>query len=384
MLQTLAVYDGNYSGFLHLSRQVVDRAPFLRERPDLTRSLVTYEAGYDGQFMYLMAFDPLLERFAATPQTYRAFVDDPPYRYGRIGFSALTRLVSAGKPERFPAMMMWLIVAAHFALAAFLAAFAARHGMSPLAALWYLTIPGFMSSLMSALPEALAAAALVAGVLCWQIGKPLLAAVALGAALLVRETAVVLLMALVLPAALGSVDWKRGLKVLVVALAPVCIWRLFVAWRLSDEFGWTALVPRPGDFGAPFAGLMELVSAAHGGTQPAPEIAGALLFPIVLTAAAILAAALLWVRRGPIEMAAAVYVGVALCLNYGKIWSHLPSGERGTFELFLCLLLLLLESRTRPAWVRHTLSGFFVALGAYTFFIAPDAATARAALLLIR
>ena len=59
------------------------------------------------------------------------------------------------------------------------------------------------------------------------------------------------------------------------------------------------------------------------------------------------------------ELAATMYAVVAVSLNYGKIWSHLPSGERGTFELFLCLLLLLLESGGRPAWVRRTLTGFF-------------------------
>jgi hypothetical protein len=47
-------------------------------------------------------------------------------------------------------------------------------------------------------------------------------------------------------------------------------------------------------------------------------------------------------------------------------------------------LLLLLESRSRPAWVRGALTGFFVVVGAYTFLIAPDAASGRAALLLIR
>lgn len=167
MLQTLSTYGGNYSGFLHVSRDVAARAPFLQERPELGRSLIVYDDGYDGQFMYLMAFDPFLRRFADRPEAYRAFVDNPPYRYGRIGFSLLTDLVSMGRPERFPATMVWLIVAAHFALAALLAMFAARHGMSPFAGLWYLAIPSFTSSLLSALPEALAATAIVEGFLCW-------------------------------------------------------------------------------------------------------------------------------------------------------------------------------------------------------------------------
>ena len=113
------------------SREVAAQAPFLQERPDISRALIVDDAGYDGQFMYLMAFDPFLRRFADRPEVYRAFIDYPPYRYGRIGFSLLTSLVSAQRAERYPATMVWLIVAAHAALAAALAALAVRHGMAP-------------------------------------------------------------------------------------------------------------------------------------------------------------------------------------------------------------------------------------------------------------
>ena len=108
------------------------------------------------------------------------------------------------------------------------------------------------------------------------------------------------------------------------------------------------------------------------------------MFPILLAGAFVVAMLLLRARRGPLEIAAAVYAAVAVSLNYSHIWSHLPSGERGTFELFVCLLLLSLDSRGRPAWIRRALTGFFVALLAYTFLVAPDAAASRAALLLIR
>jgi hypothetical protein len=382
MLQALATYGGNYSSFLHVSRDVADRAPFLQERPDLARSLVVYDAGYDGQFMYLMAFDPFLRRFADRPAAYRAFVDNPPYRYGRIGFSLLTDLVSAGQPERFPAAMMWLVVAAHFALGAILAAIAARHGLSPFAALWYLAIPGFTSSMMSALPEALAAAGIVAGMLCWQTERPGLAALAFGAALLVRETGVIIVVALVLTS--RRQEWRRSVFVFLGALLPVCAWRLFVASRLAADFGWAAIFPDPGDLGVPFAGLLRLWQAGLGGGQPSPEVAAAFVFPLILSAAFVLAVSLLIIRRGPLEVAAAIYALVAVSLNYSHIWSHVPSGERGTFELFLCLLLLLLESKERPISIRRTLTAFFVVLIGYTFFLAPDAGTSRSALLLIR
>jgi hypothetical protein len=384
LVQTAAAYDWNYSAFLHLDRSIAARAPFLRERPDLAQSLITYDAGYDGQFMYLMAFDPLLRRFADSPSEYGAFIDSPPYRYGRIGFSALTALFSAERPERYPAVMLWLIVAAHLILATILANLAVASGMSPFAGLLYLAIPGFMSSLMSALPEALAAAGLVAGYFFWESRRVLAAAVAFAGALLVRETGVALLVMLIVEVAGDRPLRRRAIVMLAGALAPVTIWRLFVASRLFGEFGWAALFTNPGDLGAPFAGLSQLWTAGIGGTQPASEIPGAVVFPVILTVAFVLAVAMWRLRAGALERAAAIYASVAVSLNYEKIWSHLPSGERGTFELFVCLLLLLLARRDGPAWSRLALKAFFGTLLAYTFFVAADAATSRLALGLIR
>jgi hypothetical protein len=245
-----------------------------------------------------------------------------------------------------------------------------------------LAIPSFAASLMSALPEALAAAGLVGGFLCWQNRRLGLAAALFGAALLVRETGIILLAAVVVAG--GRREWKASLPMLGAAVAPVGAWRGFVAWRLFADFGWAAIIANPHDLGVPFGGLMQLWHAGSTGLQPAPEIAGALLFPLILAAAFVLAVSLLLVRGGPLALAAATYAAVAVSLNYGQIWSHLPSGERGAFELFICLLLLLLESKDWPGWIRRTLTGLFVVLVGYTFFIAVDAPTSRAALLLIR
>src|SRR5262249_4908815 len=129
---------------------------------------VTSEAGYDGQFMYLMAFDPLIRRFTNDVAEYRRILDDPPYRYGRIGFSALTRALSAGAAERYPAVMVWLTVLAHLPLAMAFAWLALGSARSPFAALSYLAIPSFAASVAFALPEALAAAGLIAGIAAWQ------------------------------------------------------------------------------------------------------------------------------------------------------------------------------------------------------------------------
>jgi hypothetical protein len=303
--------------------------------------------------------------------------------------------------------MVWLIVAAHAALGWLLARLAVRSGASPSTALWYLAIPGFMSSLMSALPESLAACGMVAGLLGWRTGRHWLAALGFGAGLLVRETGLILVLALLIATARPHWPWKRGslaaapfttagehdgrtanprpsILLLAVALLPFAAWRLYVAWRLFPAFGWTAALPTPGDFGVPFAGLIDLWLAGARGLQPPAEVAGALVFPIVLAIGLLLAVASAITRPGPVAFAGVGYGALAVALNYQKIWSHLPSGERATFELFVCLLVVMIEGRRHRTWVSRSLVGMFGLLLVYTFGLAPDASTSRAALLVIR
>jgi hypothetical protein len=227
-----------------------------------------------------------------------------------------------------------------------------------------------MSSLASALPEALAGALLVAGFACWERKQMVWAALAFAGALLVRETAIVLVGALFV--ATLRQDARRTALVLAASVVPIAAWRLFVAARLFPDWGWRAIAASPGDLGVPFAGLIRLAST------------GTFAFPLLLAAGLALALWAVRERVGPLAIAAAVYGVVAVSLGYDKIWSHLPSGERGTFELFVCLLLLLFERGGRTGVMRGGLVALFVGLLAYTFVAAPDAATSRAALLLIR
>ncbi len=380
MLQTLATYGGNYSGFLHLSRDVAARAEVLAGSGQVDR-LVLWDQGYDGEFMYLMAFDPLLSRFRDDPRRYQDAIDDPPYRYGRIGFSALTRLVAGGSSERFPAVMMWLIVAAHAGLGAAAGAVASRSGVSVFAGLVYLAIPSFAASLLFGLPEALAACAMVVGFACWRAEQFGWAALSLAAGLLVRETGLVLLGALVVATAFRA---RRSAGLLALAVAPAAGWRLFAAARLFPAFGWHSLFANPADLTLPLAGLGQLWRAGVLQTQAAPEVAAAVVFPVLLMAAAGVGVGLFIARPGPLEAAAAIYGLVAVSLNYSKIWRHLPSGERGVFELFVCLLLCRLTTSEGSRWMRRVLDGLFVALAIYTYAISPEAAASRTALLLVR
>ena len=157
-----------------------------------------------------------------------------------------------------------------------------------------------------------------------------------------------------------------------------------MGWRLMPDFGAAAFLASPGVFTVPFAGLSRLLRAGLSGSQPRPEAAAALVFPFIVVSALALSLWLLRRQPGPLQAATAAYGVMAVSLNYPKVWSHVPSGERSTFELFLGLFLILLVADANDRNARRMLIGFFAALFAYTFIVSPEAVTSRAALLLIR
>ncbi len=77
--------------------------------------------GYDGQFFYRLALNPLNFHHTAYGITM-----DRPYRFMRIGYPALTWLVSAGQHSLVPVMLVVVNIAAIGALGYLGARFAAR------------------------------------------------------------------------------------------------------------------------------------------------------------------------------------------------------------------------------------------------------------------
>jgi hypothetical protein len=375
-------FDGNYSGFLRMTHAVADRAPFLSERADIRQSLILYDEGYDGQFMYLMTFDPFLRAFRDEPERYRDVVDFPPYRFGRPAYSVLALALSLGNPLLLPQTMVWLVVVASGVMAGCLSVWGWRQSAPWWSPLLVLAIPGYLFSVTVALPEALATACLLVGLTTIDRPRPVVAIVALGAALLVRETGLVLVAAVVMAQAHRSWQWRAWM--LGLSLLPMLIWRFYVGVTLYADWGATAFFPSPGDFAVPLAGIHDLWQAVARGSHPRPEVSAAIAYPLVLGVAGAASVWGLYQTRSAFGAAAVVYAGIALCLNYEKIWSHVPSAERGTHELFLALLLLGMQVHTaRPDASRRTWR-LFALLALYSLVFSPEAGNARAALLLIR
>jgi hypothetical protein len=376
-------YNGNYSGFLHVSSRLFDGNPLLSGRDDVRHSLVLQsDGGYDGQFMYFTAFDPLMRAYHDSPATYRRVVDAVPYRFGRIGFVWLTRVVSVGRWQWYPAAMVWLILMALALAALFLARAAVRAALPPVLGLLVIVVPGFWQSLQYGLPEPIAAAGLLGGVLALSRERTWLAGAFFGLSLLVRETGIIAVGCVLIGIALSG-QTRRALLVGVVAMSAVVLWRVYMAWVLFPDWGIEGLLYHPGDLGWPMAGFLDLWrTVAHGQYYPGlPGLSrAAIAYPALLIGGFLLAAALAISAPSAVNIAAFLYACLAVSLNFEFIWNHVSNGQRGTYELFIMLALSCLAIRTYPRVLRAGLTVFWCAAGLYVFFGSFDASYIRTTL----
>jgi hypothetical protein len=374
----LARFGGNYSGFLKIARTQFDQNPLVKGNAAVRDSLLLSDSGYDGEFMYMMAFDPLL-RGLPDIRDYGYVVDDPPFRYGRIGYVFATRILSAGDWRLYPAVMVWMVLAGIGAAAATLAWLAGRHGRSPSLGLVVLLMPGFWTSLLFGLPEPLAGAAFLAGIACLLERRLALAGLLCGASLLVRETGVYAVLAVVLWL-LVQRRRRDALVLSCLSLAPIAAWRVYVGLRLYPAWGTSAFLHSPPTT-VPFAGIAAAWRGIASGTYwaDAPHMAtSAIALPLLCALGGAMAAVIAVRRRSPLAAAACLYALTALSFDYDSIWIHVGNAERTSFELFVVLALVMATSAAR--WSRAeriSFSAFWALCAGYVVWWAVEAETVR-------
>lgn len=371
-------YRGNPSGLLHISERRFDLNPLVNERPDLRRELSLESTdGYDGQYFYFMAFDPLVTRYQHRPRSYSRVLDSGPYRFGRIGFSWLTRLVSAGRESWYPVAMIALVLGSLGICGALLSRLAQQHGLSA----WYgaliLAIPGFWQSAVLTLPEPLTLAFILAGLLSASRDRWLLAGASLGMAMLIRETSGAVVLAV--PAALFLAGRRReSVVVALLAFLPVVLWKTYLGWIFFPVEGIRAFFPRPDDVGLPFKGIWHLWTEVAQGTSTDGLVAqrSGVAFSVLTIAAAALALAAFLRRPAPMTAAALFYGLLATTFNYEAVWSYTPNAQRLAIDLFAALTLAFLQpadSRRLP----RAFAVFWSAMALYVLFGTTESADVR-------
>lgn len=296
--------------------------------------------GYDGQFVYYIARDG----WAATPH-----LDAPAYRFSRILYPLLARLLGGGDPA-------WAMLAINYAAVVGAAAAGARwlaaRDTNPWWVLAYAASSGVVFAYSRDCTEPLAYALALAGAAAWLDGRRGVGCILLALAPLGRETAVLFAAALGV-AALCERRWRAVVALAATAL-PMAVWQLYLALEVP----------------APTAGVFRLLSivplagAFPLSTDP-PHLAAFAL--IGLPALALLPGAAAWVARQPRSPFGWLIAGHALLVLIAPAESylHVLGIARVSVGLMAALLLAfpLLSAGMRGAVTAIAVLPTFIWLG---------------------
>jgi hypothetical protein len=346
---------GHISRFILVGRHFVTPA----QLPHGIAVSPTY--GYDGQFFYRLALDPLNLR----PTAYGITMDHS-YRYMRIGYPALTWLVSLGQHVLVPVMLVAVNVAAVSALGWLGGVIARQAGRHALAGLLLPTYFGIITSLSRDTAEPLAAACLIAGLLAVRARRPVLASLLLVYGVLTRETVLVAVVAIAVVRAVGLLRRQHsawfGLDDLPWLLPTVA----FFAWQVAVKAatGSFALLADSGrNAGKPFVAPLKALEAnlAHFNVQRFDQVDLWFLQVAILAAFALAALACLRSTNAPWhERLAFVLFLVEICVVTPSTWNSLDSDLRSFIEVYLLAVIILLGTprRTSGTWLLSSLAAF--------------------------
>ncbi len=197
--------------------------------------------GYDGQFYYQLARDPF--------HAYQ-FMDDAPYRYQRIIYPLVVRLLSLGQAALVPYMLLLVNFLSIVLTVEIAARLLKKHGLSS----WFSLAIGFYFGQASAFildtTEPFTYLLVSLGLLLIEEEYLTAAAISMGFAALSRETAILFPLGYTI-FYLWYRRWKEVARFVILALLPLPIW-YGVLWKI---FGATGLTYAPPFEHIPFGGL---------------------------------------------------------------------------------------------------------------------------------
>jgi hypothetical protein len=225
--------------------------------------------GYDGQFFFRLAADPL----ALGLGPHHGISLDTAFRAGRIGYPALAWIVSGGGTTSLVPLALVVVNVVAIGVLGYVGARLALD--SGRACAWGLAIAGYFGfaySLSRNLSEIVAAAALCTALLLIRQQRPWWAAAAMAASVLTREQAVLAVVMVVLGTLVAErreSGWRHAVLAAARLSAPPLV--VFVTWQetASRQVGrWPALVSgaangRSPTFGV-FTRLGDFASEAFG------------------------------------------------------------------------------------------------------------------------
>jgi len=194
---------------------------FIFERPaDLADHPWGGGTGYDGQFSYAIAVDPL---------DAQDKLDQPDFRYRRIVYPLLARMMGLGNPTGIAWAMLVINLIAAASGCIVLGELLARRGVWPWLALVMPLSLGYLVAIRADLTEPLALTLALSGWLAFEKGKPGWAAFLFAVGGLTKEIALIFPAALLVWQLLRK-SWREA-AILATSVVPYLGWSaILVAW----------------------------------------------------------------------------------------------------------------------------------------------------------
>ena len=328
----------------HLSLFIMAGHTFTH-RAQLPRGLLLVpSAGYDGQFYYRLALDPLNWNKTAFGITM-----DQSYRYTRIGYPILAWLVSLGQHQLVPLALVAINLLGVAAMAFLGGMFARESGRHALWGLAFAAYFGLVISVGRDTAEPLAEACMLGGLLAYRRSKPILCTVLFMVGAITRETILLAPAAIAVTrlVAMARRQVRPGLADLtwVVPAGVYGVLEVAVHFVVKGEFPLLANGSR--NLAVPFTAMLDALTfdIRHINTAHLSPIDIALLEYATLGIFVLAGLAVLLVTTAPAhERLAFVFFVLQLGLLSGQIWTSTFGDGRSLIEPYLLALILLLAT----------------------------------------
>jgi hypothetical protein len=296
-----------------------------------------HTAGYDGQFYRYVAHDPFFRR------GYAAYIDNPPFRCGRILVPLAAYALALGRQEWIDGAFVAVVLASIFLGVYWTARYAALHGRHPAWGLLFLAVPATVTSIDRMLLDA-ALTALFAGYLVAAERRQWRTLYVLSVlACLTKETGLLLPAGYVL-SCLGGRRWAAAARFAATAV-PALGWYAFV-------FLHAPALPSAQQFSYPVVGVLARLFTAR--PLPDPVLGPILQVTDALAVLGLLgsfALAALWAWRFPVRPVA---ISVALFLAMGLATgqpAHMLEAFGYARPVSPLLLFVMLQAVVSVRWV---------------------------------
>jgi hypothetical protein len=344
---SLAVAGGNATGLVRFG------SDYRRSTQPPAGAVVAAGAGYDGQYFWALARDPLLFH-DGTVHDFRG----AGFRLQRVAYPALAFVLAAGQVDALPWCLLGVNVLAVLAITGALARYARRRGWSPWWALAVGLLPGVTVATIGDMSDALATSLMLGGLMLWRSRRPWAAATLLAAATVAREAMVLAVVAIGAEMALRAVTARRPRTVFgagrevspgVQAAWPVMVVPavVFAGWQIYLRIRFPGSLSAPASaYQAPFTALyLEARHALRSG--PALGALWDLAYLSLMMAGIGASLRLSWRSPSAYRIAALLFGLSLLVLTFGSDWSY----TRLSAPMFAALLLAGLEAGDRTALI---------------------------------